>query len=396
MTSPNRSRVLVLAVFLVMLGLTLVAPIVPLYAREFGVGRTAAGALVSVFAVSRLVFDLFGGPSVDRLGARRMMTWSGGVIAVSSVTAATAPTYSVLLLSRFVEGAGSAAFATAAMQYLLVTTPVEERGRAMARYQMGLLGGIAVGPVIGGYAASLGDFRTPFWLYAGIGVVVAIVAVRYVGDVAMERKSLGELYRLAGKLLLDPRYLALLFVTFSLFVMRGGARITVLPLFAGEELMLDVGLIGWLFSAGALANLVSLNPVGKLVDRIGRKPILVVGLLLDAIGVAAFALGAGFWSLLVVSVGLGLVNPLAAVPPPTLAGDLAPPGATGASVGLYRAAGDIGLILGPLGLAALVEGGNFALGFLASALLLLLAAAAATAIREAPRRREAPVGVTGP
>ena len=388
--------VLVFAVFLVMLGLTLVAPIVPLYAREFGVGRTAAGALVSVFAVSRLIFDLFGGPTVDRLGARRMMTWSGWVILISSVTAATATTYPMLLASRFVEGAGSAAFATAAMQYLLVITPVEERGRAMARYQTGLLGGIAVGPVIGGYAASLGDFRTPFWLYAGIGAVVAVVALRYVKEIDMGGKSFGELYRMAGRLLLDPRYLALLFVTFSLFVMRGGARITLLPLFAGEELMLDVGLIGWVFSVGAIANLVSLTPVGALVDKIGRKRILVVGLVLDAVGIAAFGFGTGFWSLMLVSGLLGFAQPLAAVPPPTLAGDLAPPGATGASVGLYRAAGDIGLIVGPLVLGALVEGGEFKLGFFASAALLLLGAIAAMAIREAPHRREATVAATGP
>ena len=74
----------------------------------------------------------------------------------SSVSAALAPNYGVLLVSRFLEGAGTAAFALSAMQYLIITTPPERLGRTIALFQTGLLAGTAIGPIVGGYAAEIG------------------------------------------------------------------------------------------------------------------------------------------------------------------------------------------------------------------------------------------------
>ena len=168
-------QVLVLAIgaFLVMTGLTVVAPILPLYAREFGVGRAAAGVLISSFAVARLAFDVVGGVLADRFGARRVMTAGALLLAASSVGAALAPTYGLLLVTRVLEGIGSAAYATSANQLVVLITSRERLGRAMALYHTGILAGIAVGPIIGGYAAEIGDLKTPFWVYAALGLVVA-------------------------------------------------------------------------------------------------------------------------------------------------------------------------------------------------------------------------------
>ena len=63
----NQGWVLAVAVGFVMMGASLVAPILPLYALEFGVSYTAAGALITAFAVARLSFDLIGGVAGDRL-----------------------------------------------------------------------------------------------------------------------------------------------------------------------------------------------------------------------------------------------------------------------------------------------------------------------------------------
>ncbi|MCP4246785.1 MAG: MFS transporter, partial [bacterium] len=120
---PYQTRVLTVGIFLTMTGLTLVAPILPLYAREFGVSRTAAGALISGFAAARLLFDVVGGFASDRVGARKVMLAGAGLLAVASVGAALAPNYPVLLLTRFLEGFGSAAFATSAMKFIIITTP---------------------------------------------------------------------------------------------------------------------------------------------------------------------------------------------------------------------------------------------------------------------------------
>jgi MFS family permease len=178
-------------------------------------------------------------------------------------------------------------------------------------------------------------------------------------------------------------------VTFSLFIMRAGARFTLLPLFGGEELGLSEGQIGQVIAVSAIINVGVVNLVGILVDRVGRRPVLVIGLILNGLGVAAYALAESFLSLMVVSVLFGLTTTLASVPPPTLAGDLAPPGAEGASVGLYRTAGDLGFIVGPLLLGAIAERGQFDAGFILTGVVLFVAALVALSI---PERRRTSAG----
>ncbi len=382
---PRQVKVLAFGVFLVMTGLTLVVPILPLYAREFGVSRTAAGALISSFAVARLVFDVAGGVATDRFGARRLMLGGALLLAVASVAAALAPTFAILMVARVLEGVGSAAFATAAMQLVVVSTPRERRGRAMAVFQTGLLAGISIGPVVGGLAAEVGDFTTPFWIYAVLGLGVAGLVAVAIEEQPTRSLPPAAIYRAAGQLLRRPAFLALLFVTFAIFVMRAGARITLLPLYGGEELGLGEAQIGIVIAVAAGVNLLLVNPGGWLVDRVGRVPVLVAGLVGAAVAIAAHGWATTFTALVVLSLGFGLVAALVGIPPPTLAGDLAPEGAEGASVGLYRMAADVGIVAGPLVMGAVAEAGGFREGFVISGALLLVAAVVALAIRPGTR-----------
>jgi MFS family permease len=379
---------LTVAVGFVMTGVSLVAPIIPLYALEFGVSYTAAGALITGFALARLMFSLLGGVAGDRYGARRVAVGGALLLTISSVTAALAPTYGVLLVSRFVEGMGSAILATTASQYLVQTAPKERLGRTMALYQTGLLTGVAIGPFIGGRLAELGDFRTPFWAYSILGLIVAVLVTVFVEDLPSSGRSIGEAFRSAGDLLKMPSFRILLFVAFSLFIMRGGARITLFPLFGGEVVGLSPAQIGDVLSMSALTNLLIVNPGGHLVDRVGRKPVALVGLVLAGLSVSAYGFFESYGSLLVVSGLFGLASGLASIPPPTIVGDLAPAGAEGSAVGLYRTSGDLAFIVGPLLMGAIADAGAFSSGFIVSGGLLGLAALAVTRLPETRRRED--------
>lgn len=378
--------VLAVAVGLVMTGATLVAPILPLYALEFGVSYTAAGALVTGFAVARLLFDVIGGVAGDRYGARKVTMAGAALIALASVTAALAPTYWVLLVSRFVEGVGSALFATSAFQYLVQTTEKSRLGRTAALYQTGLLIGVAIGPFVGGRLAEIGDFRTPFWAYAGLGVLVVTVSGLFIRDVPPSGRTVGETFSAAGRLLRRKEFLVLAFVAFSLFIMRGGARITLFPLFGAKVVGLDPARIGDILSASAVTNLLVVNFGGWLVDRIGRKPVAIWGLGSAAIATAAYGFFDSYGSLLAVSALFGLASGLASIPPPTMVGDLAPQGLEGSAVGLYRMAGDLGFVVGPLLLGVIADQGLFREGFLVSGGFLVVAMLAVMTIGETGKR----------
>ena len=384
----RQTLALTVAIAFVMTGVSLVAPIIPLYALEFGVSYTAAGALITGFALARLMFSLLGGVAGDRYGARRVAVGGALLLTVSSVTAAIAPTYGVLLVSRFVEGMGSAILATTASQYLVQTAPKERLGRTMALYQTGLLTGVAIGPFLGGRLAELGDFRTPFWAYATLGLVVAGLVTIFIEDLPPSGKTLGESFRSAGELLKMPSFRVLLLVAFSLFIMRGGARITLFPLFGGEVVGLSPAQIGDVLSLSAVTNLLIVNPGGQLVDRIGRKPVALWGLVLAGLAVSAYGFFDSYGSLMVVSGLFGLASGLASIPPPTMVGDLAPEGAEGSAVGLYRTSGDLAFIVGPLLMGAIADSGAFSTGFIVSGVLLGVAALAVARIPETRLRED--------
>ncbi len=182
-----------------------------------------------------------------------------------------------------------------------------------------------------------------------------------------------------------PSFRVILFVGFALFIMRGGARVTLFPLYGGEVVGLEPAQIGDVLSLSALTNLLIVNPGGQLVDRLGRKPIAVLGLILAALSTAAYGFFDTYPSLLVVSAIFGLTSGLASISPPTMVGDLAPPGSEGAAVGLYRTAGDLGFIVGPLMMGMMADVGAFAPGFAVSGAFLLAAALLVSRIPETRR-----------
>src|SRR5947207_8330334 len=100
-------RVVLLMIFVIMLGFGIVAPILPLYARSFGVSYEAASLLISAFAFARLITDPVAGPLVSRYGERRISIAGVLIVGVSAFFTALAPTFGLAVLLRGIGGAGS-------------------------------------------------------------------------------------------------------------------------------------------------------------------------------------------------------------------------------------------------------------------------------------------------
>ena len=107
---PPEVRALTGVAFMVALGFGLVAPALPLFASEFGVGHAAAGAVVSAFALMRLVMAPFVGRLVNAVGERVLLATGIGVVAVSSALAGLSQSYWQLLVLRGLGGIGSTMF----------------------------------------------------------------------------------------------------------------------------------------------------------------------------------------------------------------------------------------------------------------------------------------------
>ena len=175
---PREIKVLSAVAFCVALGFGIVAPSIPIYAATFGVSAFLASAVISVFALARLVTAPAAGALVDRVGERRVLTLGLLIVAVSSAVAGLAQSYPQLLILRGLGGIGSSMFTVSAMALTLKLAKPQQRGRAAGAFQAGfLLGGIA-GPAAGGAVVVL-SIRAPFFVYAVTLLAAAWVSWRY-------------------------------------------------------------------------------------------------------------------------------------------------------------------------------------------------------------------------
>src|SRR5438046_1033555 len=171
-------RVVVLIVFVIMLGFGIIAPILPLYARSFGVIYDAASLLISAFAFARLIFDPFAGPVVDRFGERLCAMTGVVFVGVSSLLAGLAGSFPLVVLFRGAGGLGSSLFFAALYSHLLKVVPSSRMGRTMSVFYGALNVGIIAGGPIGGAVAQVWGLRSPLFLYAGLCLICGILYLR--------------------------------------------------------------------------------------------------------------------------------------------------------------------------------------------------------------------------
>lgn len=176
---PREIWVLVAAALAVALGYGIVAPIIPQFARSFDVSITAASALTSVFAGTRLLFATPGGKLIDTFGERKMYMTGLLIVAVSSAASGFAQSYVQLLVLRGLGGIGSIVFSVSAMSLIIKLSPPDHRGRASSLYGSAFLLGNILGPSLGSLLAVWG-MRLPFFIYAGtlfIAFLVILIAL---------------------------------------------------------------------------------------------------------------------------------------------------------------------------------------------------------------------------
>ena len=348
---PNEVAVLAAVAFSVAVGFGIVAPVIPLFAHHFGVGKAEVGAVLSAFAFMRLASALGVGRLVDAIGERVVLASGIGIVAISSALAGFAHSYLQLLLLRGAGGIGSAMFSVSAMGLLLRVVAPAQRGRSVGLFQGGfLLGGIS-GPAIGGPLAAW-SIRAPFFVYAGTLVVAGSVAMVGLRRASLARKTeqadADQPNRTSLAAAFKQRaYRAALAANLADSWAAMGVRNTLVPLFIVESLHRGTAWVGIGFTIVAFFNAATLIPAGRLVDRRGRRPVMVGGCLLSASSMALLALSPELVGYVIAMVVFGIGSGLLDVAPAAVVGDVA--GKRGSTVVAgFQMAGDGGSVSGPI------------------------------------------------
>ena len=357
------------------MGVNLIAPVLPAYAAHFGVGFAVASSLLTSFALARMSLRLAAGRLSDRHGSRRVCASGGLIQASGALLAGFAPSFGVLLAARLIQGSGSAMFGTSINRYLLVTTDKGELGRATARFQGGILIGGAIGPILGGIVAENIGIFAPFLLQAAMASLLAVVSARYIKDSGTTTAAVGPpMSKSTRSLLRLDGFKLVMLLGSGLFFIRAGATNVLMPAFSDEVLSLSPSLIGAIISLGSVVSLIIMPIAGRLADSVGRRPVALAGAFGSAAAIATYGLADSAGGIAVVAALTGVGVGLLAVALPTMIGDIAPPGTEGLASGVYRIANDMGWIAGPLILGLLADSGRYGLGFIVAGIPLMIGA----------------------
>lgn len=395
---PREVGVLTAVTLSVALGFGIVIPVLPEFARQFGVGETAAGAVISAFALMRFVSALGSGRLVNRgIGERALLATGIGIVAVSSALAGLAQSYVQLIVLRSAGGVGSALFTVSAFNLLMRVAGSELRGRATAAFQGGFLVGGITGPAIGGLLAPV-SMRAPFFVYAGTLVVAGTIGMVFLGPTGPKASSPagpageadrgsdtdteagGERVTLLGALRMPP-YRAALTANLGIGWVVFGVRGALVPLFVTGVLGRSLFWAGVGFTVTASVQALTLLFAGRIADTRGRRPTMVTGAVLAGAAMLALVFTGPLVLYLAAMAVLGVGASLLGVAPGAVVGDVAG-GRSGTVVAFYQMARDFGVIVGPLVAGAMFEHLSYQAAFGASAGILFAVAAMAAAAHE--------------
>ena len=386
---PQSIWVLVAAAFIIALGYGLIAPVLPQFAQSFNVGVAAAGAVISIFAFSRLAFAPVSGRLVDRLGSRRI--YLSGLLIVAGTTGLVAfvGEYWHILLLRLIAGIGSTMFTVSAMGLIVRLSPPEIRGRCSSLYATAFLLGNVLGPVLGAMLTVLG-MRAPFAIYgAAVFLAALVVWWRMPASVGVRPTEGGRAttpmrFREAFA---DSAYRSALVGGFANGWLNFGVRVATLPLLAAAIFESGAAYAGLAMATFAAGNAVVQQFSGRAADQVGRKPLILVGLLANGTFTAALGFSDRVWSLLLLSVlagaGAGLFNPAQQA---VLADVIGAERSGGRVLANFQMAQDTGAILGPIIVGLLIQQAGFRAGFLACGVVAGLAVVAWCFGRETLRK----------
>jgi len=366
------------------LGFGAIVPVVPLFAQQFGVSQSAIGLTIAVYGLSRFLVNVPASRIADSRGRRNTLAIGGLITVVGTVLCAVAPNYPLFLAARFVAGAGAACVLTGGQIVLADISTSQNRGRVMAIYQGVFLVTVGLGAFPGGWLAEHVSLAAPFWVCAILAGAVAILAWYFVPETrALQHRSAQSMVRSAEvapgsswvqlrQIASVPGFALISLVGFATVAARTGALFNVIPILAEDKIGLGAGEIGVGLGAISIFGLLLVYPSRSLVDRFGRKAVIVPSTILSSGALVLFGLATSFEAYLLASIVWSAASGISGASPAAYAADIAPPGMIASSMGMFRAISDSGYVIGPLALGALADATSSVTALQVTAAIMLL------------------------
>ena len=254
----------------------------------FGLSPVQIGAIITVRQTTSGLMALPGGILSDIVRRQwgLVLALCMGGFGVGWLVIGVSPVYALLLVGMAIAAVGNSMWHLPAMASLSNHFS-QRRGAALSFHGIGGNIGDVIGPVVTGLLLGVLTWRGILGIYAAIPMLLAFVvfwAFRNIGNTETEetaKPSVRGQLQLAKGILKNP----ILWGVNLVAGLRGMAFVsftTFLPIYLKDELEMSSGVVGFHIGLLVLVGIIATPAMGYLSDRLGRKPILVPGLLLLA------------------------------------------------------------------------------------------------------------------
>ncbi|MFC2005066.1 MFS transporter [Chloroflexota bacterium] len=354
--STNRPFIVVwIALFIAIIGIAMVSPLLPVFAKERGARGIWLGLAFSGFALSQVPLMPVVGRLSDKL-SKKFFLWLGLLLyTMAAAGYFWAPTYRELVLFRVLSGVGAAMVVPIAFSYVGELAPYGHEGRYMGLFNISLIAGFGIGPVLGGAIHdSLGTNAT--FLSMGILSILGFIIIllflpRRTSSPGVTPSSrvteFKEPSSSFASMLRDATIRGIITIQL-VFGLLFGTVLAFIGIWMTTVIDTSVAQVGIILSARSIMNGILAYPFGWLADRMNRVVLVSVGIGAVAIGTFSIPWLGSFAPLLGLFLVMGIFESMAMPSVTAIAVEKGRSMGMGSVMGLFNMAMSLGLIIGSI------------------------------------------------
>jgi MFS family permease len=329
-------------------GASMVWPFLTIYLRErLDVPLTTVALMLTANSLAGLVSGSVAGPVVDRFGRKGAMVLSLMVSSVVMLGMSRADNLTEFLALMLLAGAFQPLYRVGVDAMVADLIPASERPGAYALLRMIANLGVAIGPAVGGFVASV-SYTIAFYVAAGAHALFAGLLLVFARE-TLPRGEHGPAPRLEGytRVLRDRPFLAFC-GAYALAGVAYSLMMVLLPVYAKENFFVPERAYGFIMATNAAMVVLLQYATTRRTRRYAPLPVLAVGSAFYALGVGMVGLSAGFFgfwlAMVILTVGEMIMIPTSTA----LTANLAPADMRGRYMSVYALTWGVGFGIGPV------------------------------------------------
>ncbi|WP_424659929.1 MFS transporter, partial [Desulfofundulus sp.] len=270
-----------LAVFLDTVLYGIIVPVMPYYATSTGASTTELGVIFAALSAGLLLASVPAGLLCDRYGYRPVMVFGMAGLTISTLIFMMSRSVLLLVIGRLLQGLAAAATWSAGLALVAALYPPRLRGEKMGMVMTSTGLGTIIGPVLGGTLYQFTGYAFPFQITAGAGALLTFLL--WSSPLPPKKSTTGHQPPWQELLCNRNIFWGVIITVTSSFGF--GMLEPLLPIDLHKRFGLGSAGVGLLFGALSLTFALFQPLFGILSDRLGRKPLIVAGLLGTAVTV---------------------------------------------------------------------------------------------------------------